>query len=333
MQLLHPRAPRGGGRAGARASFPVARCATGNPGGRTVVLDAAAVCSSGPGGDPVGAERIGEGTSVVEQTLGRPGCLRGHRGRRSATTSSAPNTSSGRTAGVVCRTTAVSIAQTSIPASTLPPALTCASTSARATSICRRPDGVTRSTTTASAASSADERRRRSSGRRRAARCATRSRRSARPADALGDRAGEHVQAVGQRGVQRAGELGRARPVGEPDLQVLGLAGRPGRRGTDPRQPRVRGEPVRVRRPGSPPGARPLHAAGDVTVRQEAQPPALGEPHADARHGGRCRVRRLTGPHARHGSEGSEARRGQSGTAVGSSTSNDSPAGKNPARR
>jgi hypothetical protein len=45
-----------------------------------VVLDAAAVCSSGPGGDPVGAERIGEGTSVVEQTLRRPGRLRGHRG-------------------------------------------------------------------------------------------------------------------------------------------------------------------------------------------------------------------------------------------------------------
>src|SRR5690606_29467715 len=36
----------------------------------------------------------------------------GDDGLRPATTSSAPNTSSGRTAGVVCRTTAVSIAQT-----------------------------------------------------------------------------------------------------------------------------------------------------------------------------------------------------------------------------
>ena len=70
--------------------------------------------------------------------------LAGAGGLRPATTSSAPNTSSGRTAGVVCRTTAASIAQSAVAGADVE---TATPTNAARTSTCRLPDGVTRSTT------------------------------------------------------------------------------------------------------------------------------------------------------------------------------------------
>ncbi len=56
-------------------------------------------------------ERIHQVAPVVEQALRQPVAVTGTGGARSATTVSAPSTSSGRTVGVVSRTTAVSIAQ------------------------------------------------------------------------------------------------------------------------------------------------------------------------------------------------------------------------------
>ena len=64
--------------------------------------------------------------------------------------------------------------------------------------------------------------------------------------------------------------------LGEPDLEVLRLAGRPGRRGAGVRDPRVRVEArgVRHRDPG--PEHRPLEGPAEVAVAGEPQPAALG---------------------------------------------------------
>ena len=54
----------------------------------------------------------------------------------------------------------------------------------------------------------------------------------------------EHVEVVGQRGVQRGPQPLRVAALGQPDLEVLGLAGDPGRRRAGVADLRVRGEPA-----------------------------------------------------------------------------------------
>ena len=74
----------------------------------------------------------------------------------------------------------------------------------------------------------------------------------------------------------RAWIVGGVDDLGEPDLDVLRLAGRPGRRGAGVRDPRVRVEARRVghRHPG--PEDRPLEGPAEVAVAGEPEPAALG---------------------------------------------------------
>ena len=70
--------------------------------------------------------------------------------------------------------------------------------------------------------------------------------------------------------------VGGVDDLGEPDLEVLRLAGRPGRRGAGVGDPGVRVEARGVghRHPG--PEDRPLEGPAEVAVAGEAQPAALG---------------------------------------------------------
>ena len=249
------------------------------------------------------------GSARAPPSSSRPWAVRvafaGTGGRRSATTSSAPNTSSGRTAGVVCRTTAVSIAQTSTSPVTVAGEPLPASPA-------RAPGRRARRSAAARTASPARRRRTRA-----------RAGRRAPPQRVRGD-AGQldppaaRVDAVGQRGPPaaaaaastsrpsgRAASSARATAAGSTisvspiSTYSASLAAPVGAR-PDPGQPRVRAEAVRVRHRQPRPADGALEAAGDVAVGEEAQPPALGEPQPDARHGGRSGVGGLPRPHASH---------------------------------
>src|SRR5690242_12059884 len=75
-----------------------------------------------------------------------------------------------------------------------------------------------------------------------------------------------------QRGPHRL----RVTALGEPDLQVLRLAGRAGGRGAEVGDLRVRGEAGREGHRELGAAQRPLDRASEVAVRGEAQPAALG---------------------------------------------------------
>ena len=67
----------------------------------------------------------------------------------------------------------------------------------------------------------------------------------------------------------------------QADLQVLGLAGHPGRRGAGVRDLRVRAEALRVGHRYGGPAQRTLERPGEVPVRGEPQRSALGVPDPD----------------------------------------------------
>ena len=72
--------------------------------------------------------------------------------------------------------------------------------------------------------------------------------------------------------------------AGQADLEVLGLAAGTGRRRPDVADLRVRGEPGRVAHRDLGAAQRPLERAGEVAVRGEAQPAALGVADAHPLH-------------------------------------------------
>ena len=193
-----------------------------------------------PGGDPVVSREDRPGRldgRAVPGPSGSPSRATG--GLRPATTSSAPNTSSGRTAGVVCRTTAVIIAQVAARSRGVRP---------RETVAAGAPPGPMRDVgahqrgphvdlPAPGRGDPLDDQRvggeQRVQGRAQRGRLAPRAARSP-PAGvdplgqrrALGDGRGQHVEPGGQRGVQRRDQRGRVHRPGQPDLDVLGLAGR-----------------------------------------------------------------------------------------------------------
>ena len=266
------RAAAGGDRCGAGCGTPGSRVARRrrSPG----PLGQTGACSPW---QRVRAARSGpSGSATVPLSSSRPCAARtargGNGGRRSATAARAANTSSGRTAGVTCRTTMCSIAQ---PASSTADALV---TAARA-SMSRSPFFVRLATVTTSA----------------------REERSPRPAPGRRAHAGQldppggGVDAVGQRaaalggldalqdvesGGSAASRAARDRlgvpPLGQADLQVLGLAGRARGRRAEVADLRVRREAGRERHRHLRPAQRALQRPREVAVRGEAEPAALG---------------------------------------------------------
>ena len=168
-----------------------------------------------------------------------------------------------------------------------PPPAVAAATAARA-STSRRPFLVRRATSTSSRARNGRERR----GElvrapRRAARPARRRRRSGRPASRCPR---PPRRTPGRRRRPAARRPGRPAPasgsraLGQPDLQVLGLAGRPGRGRAEVGDLRVRGEPGGERHRDLRPAQRPLQRPGQVAVGGEPQPAALGVADAQLLH-------------------------------------------------
>ena len=154
-----------------------------------------------------------------------------------------------------------------------------------------------RSTSTRSRARKAASRdRQRPPARPRAARPARRRRRSGRPARRRPARASTQSR-TSSPGGSEASSAARSRSgstaLGQPDLQVLGLARHPGRRGADVGDLGVRGEAGRERHRHLRPAQRPLERAGEVAVGGEPQPAALGVAQAQPLH--RRRRRRPLG--------------------------------------
>ena len=103
----------------------------------------------------------------------------------------------------------------------------------------------------------------------------------------------------------RARTASGSRLAGQADLEVLGLAGHAGRRGADVADLRVRAEPGRVGHRHLGAAQRPLEGAGEVAVRGEPQPPALGVAHPQPLHD--RRRRRAFGDSAGHRGPGSQS--------------------------
>ena len=107
----------------------------------------------------------------------------------------------------------------------------------------------------------------------------------------------EHVEVVRQRRVQRGPQPLRVAALGQPDLEVLRLAGDPGRRRAGVADLGVRREAGRVGHRHRGPAQRPLEGALEVAVAGEPQPAALGVVHPQPLHG---RRRRRSVRRARH---------------------------------
>ena len=218
----------------------------------------------------------------------RPWAIRvafaGTGGSRAATTRSALSTSSGRTAGVVCRTTTSSIphggaAVVGCRMADRWSSCTVADTIAARASIVRIPCLVRRSTSTTGSASV------RSTAAAQLGRPTRRRARSATGSPRRGRRASRHRRPRPPRA--RRGRAAWPRPacatssagsscLDQLDLDVLRLARHAGRRGADPGDLRVRVEALRVRHGHVRPAQRPLERARDVAVGGEPQPAALG---------------------------------------------------------
>ena len=256
-------------------------------------------CSSGRGPPAASVAGMSAARSGASGSVSRPPpssrpCANrvargGTAGTKPATARSAASTSSGRTAGVTCRTTSSSIAQPSWPgaADALAP-----TTAARASS-CRRPAFVSRSTSTRSAARKASSAAA-SVGRRHAGQL---------------DPPGRGVDPVGQRVRRRAGPRRTparpARPAGtrpappaadrrrrreaSPISRYSASLATPVGAAADVGDLRVRGEAGRVGHRDAGPAQRPLERPGEVAVRGEAQPAALGVPHPHPLHDRRWR--------------------------------------------
>ncbi len=221
---------------------------------------------------------------------GQPGRPRRHRRLQVGHQRRPVRTSSGRTDGVTCRTTRSSIAHPTAASLGRSPAGAPDSGQGE-----HRRAGRRRCAGPAwSAARPAPRRRpgrpspprRPSRRRRRAARCATATPPSGRP----GCRRSASTARPARPGRARVRRPGRPRTwagstyARSADLQVLGLAGHPGRRRAGVGDLRVRGEALGVRDGYPGPLHRPLEGAGEVPVRGEPQRPALGVPDADPLH-------------------------------------------------
>jgi hypothetical protein len=105
-----------------------------------------------------------------------------------------------------------------------------------------------------------------------------------RGVDAVGQRTGplrgldafQDRHLVGQRGVERRPDRLWLAGDRQADLQVLGLAGRPGRRRPEVGDLRVRAEAGGERHRHARAAQRPLQGAGEVAVAREPEPAPLG---------------------------------------------------------
>ena len=261
--------------------FPVCRSRSGSGGTRRERRRVDPAAEPGPAAVSIAQRRSGCGpfrrhpsgspTSPVagsSGSLAQPGEQR--RGLRSQARHLARplSTSSGRTAGTACRRVRSSSDQPG-PASCGP---TVSATTGSRQSKLRRPFLVIRSTGTAS---SGEERRHRGRD------VLLGQRHDHAPSAGLepvgqGARSGhddlEHVEPVGQRVDQRAAYVVGVGGLGERDLEVLGLAGGPGRRGAGVGDPRVRVEARRVGHRDPRAEHRPLEGPAEVAVAGEAEP-------------------------------------------------------------
>ena len=244
-------------------SAPALRPGRVRPGGGAGPALPASRRGSSPGGSGPCASRVTSG---------------GDDGARADMRRSATRMSSGRTAGVMCRTTIRSIAHPASCSGVARRSSSIVSTAARVSSR-RTPLLVRRSTSALAAARNASTARAASAGAT-PGRTTCHSEASSRGASGTCGQVSDldHVNPVWQRGVQPDPHVLGDHAAGEGDLQVLSLAGRACRRPAGVRNLGMRREASGIGDWQSSHPHSPLHCTRDIPVARKTHPAALSVP-------------------------------------------------------